>query len=114
LSGKRDERKATDHVAVRDVVVGTAFRRFALALQDPIVIAVIGLAAPTRLGAVSLSLRLHHERTDRTFLFAGSSLPVEAVVLAGAAQEFLGVFDKSVVVAVLLCTANVQNLRAVR
>src|SRR6516162_980739 len=97
-----DKSEAGDHVSVEDVVVSAVSRGRALCFQNAIEVAVIGCAAPACLGAVAVASCLHHEWTDRAFVLAWFGGPIEAITLAGAAQELLRVFDEAIVIAVLL------------
>src|SRR5262249_42749546 len=94
--------EAAHHVAVDDVVIGPAPGMGPLALQDPVVIAVIG-HGPFMLvvDAVAGGLGLDDQRPERARLLALLGRPVEPVLGPWIAQELLGIFDIAVIVAVL-------------
>src|SRR4029434_6191651 len=59
--------------------------------QDPVVVAVIGIALPRPRPGVALAPRLRHGRSEGALRLALLVGPVEAVVLAFAARDLLGV-----------------------
>src|SRR5262249_33944540 len=94
--------EAAHHVVVDDIVVGAAPGMGALALQDPVEIAVIGRRPFMLLvDAVPGGLGLDDRGPQRALLLPFLGRPVEPVMGAGIAQEFLGIFDIAVIVAVL-------------
>src|SRR2546427_4308042 len=119
LGGPRDQRVAGDHVAVDDVAESSSRSMRALAREDSKKVPVIRrtgllrsiIASPGgRLGlptrrvlsrCVTLRARVGHHSAQRTRLFVQGSVPVEAVVCAGRAQELLRVHGQPVFDSVL-------------
>ena len=84
--------KAARHPAGYDVVLLSARRMRALACQDAVVVAVIGrgFIAVGAVAGVALGARARDQRTQRALRLALRCLPVQAVVLAGAALQARG------------------------
>src|SRR5262249_48294713 len=93
-----DGGEAGDHVAVNDVVVAPARRILALPREDAIVVALVGIAGLV-LGQVARLLGDEGPEGARLVRII-LRLPVETVLLAGAADELLGIFEDIVAVAI--------------
>ena len=84
-----DQGKTSDHLAVHDIVGCAAFRVRSLFGDDLIVVAVIRRTA--LVGLVALLRRLREQLAERALLVALRDRPVKPVLLAGIADEVLGI-----------------------
>src|SRR6476620_976555 len=84
-----DQGKTSDHLAIHDIVGCAAFRVRSLFGDDLIVVAVIRRTALVDL--VALLRRLREELAERALLVALRDRPVKPVLLAGIADEVLGI-----------------------
>src|SRR5207247_10248926 len=93
------DREAADRPAVNDVIERAARCALALALEQPIVVAVV--RGGTALLLVALAGCLRDERAKWTGRLARLRRPVQAVVLPRAARKLLPVVEHAVAVAIL-------------
>src|SRR5271157_3391693 len=93
-----NEGEAASHFPIHDVALGATFCVSALRGKYAVVVAVERLRSIV-LAAVTLSGGIGHQRADGALGLAFGNLPIESVLLAGVADEFLRVlFDRVAIV----------------
>src|SRR5271157_5029617 len=98
LRGIGHEGEAASHFPIHDVALGATFCVSALRGKYAVVVAVERLRSIV-LAAVTLSGGIGHQRADGALGLAFGNLPIESVLLAGVADEFLRVlFDRVAIV----------------
>src|SRR5277367_4713464 len=86
----REQAKTSGHVSVDKKTFRAAGRVRSLALEDPVVVTMVGLRFFVRhIGGIAAGARLGHQRTERALGLAGAGRPVKPIVLAFVTHEVL-------------------------